>query len=56
MKNYDVTKDELATNSVKSVAEETESREASSKRTPNMNFEKAAADAVNKLKQDLATK
>ena len=51
-----MTKDELLTKSVKTTAEETEHREPNSKTTPDINYEKAEADAINKFKRDLATK
>ena len=56
MQYRDVTKDELLTKSVKTTAEETEHREPNSKTTLDINYEKAEADAINKLKRDLATK
>ena len=55
-KNDCKNKDELLTKSVKAVTEDIESKETDSKMTLEINYQTAAADAINKVKQDLATK
>ena len=57
LQNKDVTSGELSTNSVKAVTEEGEMPEgAMTKSFLEKKYEKATAEAINKVKQDLATK
>ena len=55
MQNKELIIDELSMKSVKAVTEEKENMETGSQRTLEKNYQKAAAYAVNKVIQDLAT-
>ena len=54
--NKDVIKDELSRKSVKVVTEEKEPKRIEAKGTVGRNYKKTAANAKNKVKQDVATK
>ena len=56
LQNKDMIKDELSVKSVKAVTEEKETKGAGAKGTLDINHQKAAADAINKVKPDLALK
>ena len=55
LQNKDVTSVELSTKSMKAVIEEKDA-ESNDKKFTGKNDEKAAADAINKVEPDLATK
>ena len=54
--NKDVTNKELLTESVKAVTKERGAEGRSSQSSPEINYQKAAVDAIIKVKQDLTTK
>ena len=56
LQNKDVKKVERTTKSVKAVNEEKEVKGIEAKGTLKIHYQKAAADAINKVKQNLATK
>ena len=55
-KNLEATCAELPTNTVKAVTQVNSAVEATAKNALEVNYEKAATEAINKVKQDLATK
>ena len=56
LQNTDVMKDELSMKSGAAVAEVKETKGAEGKGTLKMKYQKATADSINKVNQDLATK
>ena len=55
-RNSEAPKVELRTKTVKAVTQINNAVETMTKKFPEINFERAAAEAINKVKQDLATK
>ena len=55
-RNSEAPNAELPTKTVKAVAQINNAMETMTRKSPEMNFERAAAEAINKVKQDLATK
>ena len=55
-KNSEEPSAELPTKTMKAVAQVKNAREAETRNSLEINFEKAAAEAIKKVKQDLATK
>ena len=55
-KNSEAPSAELPTKTVKAVTQVNSAIEATARKTLEINNEKAAAEAINKVKQDLATK
>ena len=55
-KNLEATSTELPTKTVKAVTQANNAIEATVKNALEINYEKAASEAINKVKQDLATK
>ena len=56
LKNTEAASGELATKSVKAVTQVKTAMKAEAGNSLKINYEKAAAEAINKVKQDLATK
>ena len=56
MNNKEAASSELSTKTVKTVAEVNDDTGAETGKSIEINYEKAAADAINKVKQELATK
>ena len=56
LKNREAASGELSTRTVKAVTQVKAATEAETKNSLGINYEKAAAEAINKVKQDLATK
>ena len=56
LQNMEVTSGELTTKSMKAMTEERDAGRAESRISLGINCEKAAAEVLNKVKQDLATK
>ena len=55
-KNLEAPSTELPTKTVKAVTQVNDAIEATAKNALEINYEKAASEAINKVKQDLATK
>ena len=55
-KNLEAPSTELSTKTVKAVTQANNAIEATAKNALEINYEKAASEAINKVKQDLATK
>ena len=55
LQNKDVINVELSTKNVKAITEEKVTKGTTTKGELEINYQKAAADAINKVKQDLAT-
>ena len=55
-RNSEAPNAELPTKTVKAVTQVNNAMEIMTRKSPEINFERAAAEAINKVKQDLATK
>ena len=55
-RNSEAPNAELPTKTVKAVTQVNDAEETMTRKSPEINFERAAAEAINKVKQDLATK
>ena len=55
-KNLEASSTELPTKTVKAVTQANNAIEATAKNALEINYEKAALEAINRVKQDLATK
>ena len=55
-RNSEAPNAKLATKTVKAVTQVNNAMETMTRKSPEINFERAAAEAINKVKQDLATK
>ena len=55
-RNSEASKAELPKKTVKAVTQINNAMETMTKKSPEINFERAASEAINKMKQDLATK